>query len=185
MHRLLLPFLLLFALTQGFAQTPFEYGKQDNIWLFGSSFPYVSEDSLIISGGTRLEFTEDGPVAIYQEHAIRFRITNASICTPEGDLLFYTNGLSVGDSSHQVMADGTGLNEHWWTEQFIDGGYTIVQGAMVLQHPGEENLFYIIHALVHTPPPGDTAETRTFKLYYTLVDIDKNGGLGRVIEKNV
>ena len=183
--RQLLPILLVLLPTCLLAQTPFEYGKQDNVWLFGSSISGASEDSVLIGGGTRLEFTEDGPIALYQEHAIRFRITNASICTPEGDLLFYTNGMEIGDSSHQVMLDGTGLNEHWWTEQFIDIGYTIVQGAMVLQHPGEGNLFYIIHSLVHTPPPGDTAETRTFKLYYTLVDMDKNGGLGRVIEKNV
>ncbi|MCB0706551.1 MAG: PKD domain-containing protein, partial [Saprospiraceae bacterium] len=184
--RYLLPFLLLFALTQGFAQTPFEYGKQDNIWLFGNGFAAASEDSVLIWGGTRLEFTEDGPIAIYQEHAIQFRITNASICTPEGDLLFYTNGVAVGDSSHQVMADGTGLNEHWWTEQWEDLGLPIIQEALVLQHPGAANLFYIVHGLITPTPDQDTtAPYKMYKLYYSLVDMDKNGGLGRVIEKNV
>ena len=91
----------------------------------------------------------------------------ASICDPvTGDLLFYTDGRTVWNRLHQVMADGTGLF----------GQESGTQTALIVPRPGTSHQFYLFTSGVHGRPDNG--------IYYSLVDMNEDGGLGRIIEKN-
>jgi hypothetical protein len=111
---------------------------------------------------------------------LRSRGSSASICDSAGNLLFYcgvpqvppwpsgTGGLKYGyavNKQHQLMDNGTQLlGENWYQE------------LIIIPKPLDTNLFYIFSAGVLPPVNG---------LNYSVVDISQNGGLGKVIQKNV
>ena len=57
----------------------------------------------------------------------------ASISDQNATLLFYTDGVTVYNSLHQVMSNGTGLHGHIST----------MQSASIVKKPGTTNLYYI------------------------------------------
>jgi hypothetical protein len=80
--------------------------QHDNIWLFGySSNPIYPE-----YGGSVLEFSEDTLDVYYEYRDLNLDVTNASICDSMGNLLFYTNGISIANAIHEIMENGDGIN---------------------------------------------------------------------------
>jgi hypothetical protein len=143
--------------------------KYDYTW-------FVGTDKSV--GIIELNFNEF-PVAISKitSPPLEFDLTNASISNKNGELLFYTNGIIIADSSHQMMENGDSLNPGFIADAFYEQGYNLEQGALILQKPGNDTLFYIFHEsrnIIFSP-----------NLYHTLVDMSKNNGLGTVLNKNV
>ena len=96
----------------------------------------------------------------------------ASISDPvTGDLLFYTDGVTVWNRNHQVMENGTGLFGH----------ESSTQSALIVPQPGRPNLFYLFTA--DTGPFG-APDNSGRGINYSIVDIGANGGLGKVTTKN-
>jgi hypothetical protein len=157
--------------------------KHDYIWLFGEQgnppIPNHPEFGINI-----LDFN-NGELNIYREYMdAEFFVTNSSICDKNGELLFYSNGCKVFNSQNQVMQNGSGLNPGiaYSTGNCPDEGNTIPKGLIILPLPEDTTKYYIFHEA------GESGEgifnPHTAKLYYSLVDISENGGLGKVIEKN-
>ncbi len=110
---------------------------------------------------------------------LRVRGTCASICDSAGELLFYTGspnwiewlnpaGLvkfgTVVSKNHQTMQNGDTLIGGLWYQEMA-----------IVPYPGNSNLFYVFCAGV-----------TTYKgLFYSTIDLNYNGGLGKVIQKNV
>ena len=92
----------------------------------------------------------------------------ASISTPDGRLLFYTDGVSVWDSTHIKMPNGIGLK----------GGFSSTQSATIIQKPGSSHLFYIFTAAEQNSDDG---------LQYSEIDMKLNFGKGDIISnrKNI
>ena len=88
----------------------------------------------------------------------------ASISNSFGNLLFYTNGATVYDRTHVVMANGTGLLGHSSTSQ----------AAIIVKKPGSSTLYYVF-----TLGAGGAGS-----LYYSEVDMTLAAGLGSVTVKN-
>ena len=57
----------------------------------------------------------------------------ATICDASGNLLFYTDGSTVYDQTHAVMANGTGLS----------GNSSSTQSAIIVKKPGGGSIYYI------------------------------------------
>lgn len=93
----------------------------------------------------------------------------SSISTPEGELLFYTDGMSVWNKNHQVMPNGFGLMGH----------SSSTQSAIIVPKPEDEDIFFIFTV--------DAEENYILNgLRYSVVDMKLNGGLGNVTsEKNI
>lgn len=87
----------------------------------------------------------------------------ASIADENGKLLFYTDGITVFNKQHNVMEEGEGL--------FGDPSST--QSGVIIPHPANKNIYYVFTVLAQ----GGS-------LYYSIVDISKNAGKGKVVEKN-
>ena len=119
---------------------------------------------------------------------VGFERTNASICDKDGNLLFYTNGCRIADSTHQVMLASDSMNYNLYYDGFLNGcnfGYREKQGVMILPDPDDEYGYYVIHK----PFELDTSNPGNFHIFhqyllYSYVDMDLNSGKGDVITKN-
>ncbi|PCH71200.1 MAG: hypothetical protein COC06_02105 [Bacteroidales bacterium] len=91
----------------------------------------------------------------------------STVCNTQGDLLFYTDGITVYNKNHAVMANGTGL----------DGNSSATQSSIIVQQPGSTILYYIFTVDAHQNALRNG-------LNYSIVDLSQNGGLGAVTVKN-
>ncbi len=98
----------------------------------------------------------------------------SSIADAAGNLLFYTNGLTVWNKQHTIMANGT--------LAFAGGPNTAY--PMIVKQPGNSNLYYIFRAFpepyISTWPIPPT----TTGLYYSVVDMSLAAGIGSVTVNN-
>jgi gliding motility-associated-like protein len=96
----------------------------------------------------------------------------ASVASRSGDLLFYTNGETIWDRNHAVMPNGTGLSG--------DPGSALLQGALIIPFLNDTNKYYVFSM-------KDFATSGLDDLYYSVVDLSLNNGLGDVVatQKNV
>ncbi|MCC6371842.1 MAG: gliding motility-associated C-terminal domain-containing protein [Bacteroidia bacterium] len=90
----------------------------------------------------------------------------ASIADGNGNLLFYTDGMTLWTSTHTIMPNGTGL----------DGGHSSTQAAIILKKPGSSTVYYVFTVIGNTWFQG---------LNYTVVDMSLAAGQGSVTAKNV
>lgn len=150
----------------------------DKIWLGGyAEFPGVP-------GYGRFMLTFSGNAAQVQQFplAFNFESTEAVASTADGQLLFYSNGCEVANRLHLVMPNGFGLNPGDLSGQVCPWkGYLVPQGAMVLPMPGDTSRFYLIHMGAQYEPKR---KLRLGPLYYSIVDMKLNNGLGDVTSKN-
>ena len=87
----------------------------------------------------------------------------ATISDEDGNLLFYTDGITVWKKNHQEMV--TGLNGH----------YSSLVSAYIVKQPGTEDIYYLFTI--------DAAERKVYGICYTIIDM--SDGYGTVIKKNV
>ena len=112
--------------------------------------------------------------------SLRSRGSCVSICDSAGQLLFY-GGTPNTSLWPQTIVQELGLlfNKN---NLLMENGDTLVGGAwyqemVIVPWPNHPGLFYIFHVgITSTTDPG---------LYYSMVDLSYNGGLGKVIQKNV
>lgn len=113
-----------------------------------------------------LDFSSGGPVAA--TGSLRNWEGCSSISDKDGQLLFYTDGITVWNRSHQVMPNGANLQ----------GDTMSTQSTLIAGYPGNDSLFYIFTTVKEGEPGG---------LRYSLVNMKLNGGAGGVVaaEKNM
>ena len=108
-------------------------------------------------------------------------ITNSSICDSSGQILFYTNGLSIYNKYNEIIENGDSINFGAWSVSAGIYGYNTPQGAFFIKHPDDDNKYYLFHMFNDWIPGGATM----VKFYYSLIDANDNDGHGRVLQKNV
>jgi len=139
-------FLLIFYTSLSFSQ------REANIWYFGK------KAGLDFNSGTPIPLT-DGQMSTFEGCAT---ISNAS-----GQLLFYTDGVTVWNKKQQIMSNGTGLLGH----------SSSAQSATIVQKPGSLNLFYIFTTDNEHDPDG---------FRYSVVDLTLDNSNGAVTsDKNI
>ncbi|MEL6718812.1 MAG: hypothetical protein AAFP82_08865, partial [Bacteroidota bacterium] len=89
---------------------------------------------------------------------------SATLCDREGTLLLYTNGETIWNRNHEIIADSIG------------GSTSVVQSSLILASPSDENLLYIFY--LNEVDPNDIEQNGEF--YYAVVDMRMNGGLGGI-----
>ena len=92
----------------------------------------------------------------------------ATISDSSGNLLFYTDGVTIWNASHGIMPNGTGLK----------GDPSATQSAIIMPKPGDGDTFYVF-----TVPATGSADG----LHYSIVDITLASGNGDVVggQKNI
>lgn len=153
--------------------------KHDYVWLFG----YDSNPDTTFFGGTKIDFNGGQPNIFYENREMHFDITDASICDTAGNLLFYTNGIYIANAEDEVMENGDGLNPDIFTSSWVDVGYPLYQGVLILPHPDSSRLYYLIHE-ERTGADFEGHLTLIPHVMFTKVDMTLDNGLGAVTEKN-
>ena len=112
-----------------------------------------------------LDFNSGAPVedlscSIYSGHS-----DASALCDTSGNLLFYSNGKQVWNKNHVRMEGG-----------YAGTSYTPgTQAALSIPKPGSDSLYYIFTSkqYEHNSP-----------MFYYIVDMSANDGLGKVIDKD-
>jgi hypothetical protein len=167
--RLINTFILLFFLV------PFASAQMhDNNWIFG-----FNDNSPTNSNGTLLHF-EDGYPAFTIENVQHDFGLYCIVCSDStGNLLFHTNGRRIRNRLHNIMQGGDTINPGpVWTD--FPNDYPSITGGIAVPAPGLSNHYYMIHTSA-----GYNISTPFPILYYSLIDMDQNGGLGKVVLKNM
>jgi len=97
---------------------------------------------------------------------------SATISDSTGNLLFYTNGMTVWNKEHQIMENGTGL--------FGDPSST--QSAIIIPKPNIDSVFYIF--TVDVLYKDGYPDYQHKGLNFSIVNTKRNNGNGEVIQKN-
>jgi len=126
--------------------------KVANNWLFG----YFG-----------LEFKSD-TVVIRHDYAAHANRGMGIISDNNGQLLCYTDGLTIWNRNHTVMPNGQNMSTT------LSG--TTVQSSIIVPKPGSNSIYYTF--TVH-PYNGQSAAG----LYYSIVDLTEDNGLGDVTLK--
>jgi gliding motility-associated-like protein len=144
----LLIVIIVFLL--GLGLNGFSQGEY-NIWYFGFN--------------AGIDFNGATPVAL-TNGALNTSEGSSSISDAAGNLLFYTDGLSVWNRNHTLMPNGTGLH----------GNSSSIQAALIIKQPGTTDIYYVFTT---------TNNATAYGMKYSIVDMTLNGGLGDVTTKNV
>jgi hypothetical protein len=152
--------------------------KHDNIWPMGYAY-----DTTVNPCNFYLSFENDTmeliPFCLRIQYS--FICGNGSISDSSGNLLFYTNGYIIADSSHQIMPNGTGLNNSNYSH-YEWRGYPAE--LTILPRPNRPNLYDIFHLETQLQPNGSSAGL-AIRLNQTIVDMNLNNGRGDVTTKNI
>ncbi|HPE58293.1 MAG TPA: gliding motility-associated C-terminal domain-containing protein [Bacteroidales bacterium] len=122
-----------------------------NIWYFGDY------------GG--LDFNSGAAVVIH-DGQLTTQEGCSVLCDRHGQLLMYTDGVTIFTKNHTIMQNGMGLYGH----------SSSTQSAVIAPMPGSLTKFYVF-----TIDYG----LGTYGMNYSVVDIELNNGLGAVVEKNI
>jgi hypothetical protein len=127
------------------------FPQEGNIWFFGN--------------GSGVDFNSNPPEILAGE--ISTIEACGSISDDLGNLLFYTDGVTVWDQNHQVMQNGDFLYGHLSTSQIL-----------ILKKPNSDHLYYIF-----TTDAWQNNFSYGFR--YSIVDMSLNNGLGAITDKNI
>lgn len=131
-----------------------EYGLQTqtyNKWYFGSH--------------AGIDFTKSPALAL-SESAMDAPEGCSIVCDKNGQQIFYTDGNTVYDKTHAVIASGIG------------GNVRASQSALIVPVPGDETIYYIFTT-------QDFNGSDSLQLKYSLFDLKQNSGKGAVVKENV
>ncbi len=111
-----------------------------------------------------LDFNTNPPTPIY-DGAVNTNEGCASLTDMQGNLLMYTDGITVYNRLHNVMQNGTGLT----------GDPSSTQSGIIVPQPGNDSIYFIF----------TTPASAIGPLCYSKVNMTLDNGLGAITTKNV
>ena len=164
-------YILLFLICQNiFAQNM----GIDKKWLLGigcCSGNYQTMELNFSSGALNISVV---PRQMYFDETI------GMISNSNNDILFYSNGVYIANALDDTMQNGSGLNPSAYTSSRNSYGLYLPQGNLVIPFPDDSMKYYLFHETLDI-----TISATTLYLYYSIIDMTLNGGLGAVTQKNV
>ncbi|MCU0321828.1 MAG: PKD domain-containing protein [Chitinophagaceae bacterium] len=115
-----------------------------------------------------LKFTTAGPVFISGSE-MSTKEGCSTLSDENGNLLFYTDGVTVWNKNNAIMVNGTGLR----------GNFSSAQSSIVVPDPSNPFRYYLFTSVQIEAPISS-------KVYcYNIIDMSQQGGLGEVVVKNI
>jgi len=127
--------------------------NEGNIWYFGNN--------------AGIDFNSGSPIAL-TDGQLNTGEGCSSISNNNGDLLFYTDGMTAYNKNHTIMPNGSGLL----------GSTSSTQSGIIVKKPGSSTIYYLFTC--------DGMSGNSGGLNYSEVDMTINGGLGDInANKNI
>jgi hypothetical protein len=126
-------------------------------WYFGANagITFLNGDPEVLTGGQ---------INTFEGSATISRLSN-------GEMLFYTDGVTIWNRLHNPMPNGTGLH----------GDKSTSQSALILPMPGNTFSYIVVNP---APITSSNINGRCFCLKYSIVDMRREIGYGDVVVKN-
>ena len=161
-NKIPLILIILFTITSIYAQ------KETAIWYFGNE--------------AGIDFNSGSPVAL-TNGKLKTSEGCATISDKNGNLLFYTDGSTVWNKNHKIMAHGTGLLGH----------KSSTQSAIIVHKPGSPSIYYIFTTDKPNPSNADDDilndkdDGVNNGLNYSEINMELDNGLGDIdpLKKNI
>lgn len=130
-------------------------------------------------GGMGMDFSYEPPLMAAKKLKVDLGFYCGICSDSSGNLAFYTNGISIRDTTHQRMMNGDTINPgsiwlDWQNKDYPNGPF-----CFALPAPGKQDQYYFFHMAT-----AITNALITSPFYYTVIDMQGNGGLGYVTQKN-
>ncbi len=138
-------------------------------YLVGSNIDYAQFDAQ-----GKLANTEDANWDLIYTQLGGSKANIASICNSVGDMLFYTDGFAIYNNSRKIMKNGDSLL-----------AFENRENASVIIPVTDSTYFLIYCTYQDSFSVEDYANDSTSVLYYALINVRANKGLGSVVQKNV
>ncbi len=118
-----------------------------------------------------LDFNSGEPIVTTDYNQNNF-MGSASVCDSLGSLVIYSEGKHIWNREHDIMMNG---------EDLAGGGDRIAtQRVLIVKQPGSDNIYFVFIV-----GRGTYTSNGLRGLWYSVVDINGDNGLGEVIERDV
>ncbi|MFI1770798.1 T9SS type B sorting domain-containing protein [Thalassobellus citreus] len=131
-----------------------------------ASFAQKEASNWYFGNNAGISFNADGSVSPLTNGKLNTIEGCASISDANGNLLFYTDGITVYNKNHTVIANG------------LYGDPSSTQSAIIVPKPGDPSIYYIFTIDTSTRNDPD------YGFNYSIIDISLNSGLGGITLKN-
>ena len=148
------------------------------------------ENSIWLNNGNGLNFNSGAPVAQPSSLQTAGMSNNtASVCDANGQLLFYTDGNIVWDRNNDIMQNGWDINNNgnmapntYFIEPAFGMSSYSFDGVVIVPMPGSSHKYYLFSCPMIWVQNSIGLYDNQWqgKLYCTIVDIERNNGLGAV-----
>ncbi len=155
--------------------------KHDYVWNL-SSRANTPDPQVPLSGMAILDFNNSlSQLSIKESYSsqIAFYLSNNSISDKNGKYLFSYNGYHLENAERKIIANSDNLSESASSES----GEVMSQAGIVLPFSDVENLYALFHVASDIFYIEDKAFLGGKNLYYSVIDMNKNNGLGSVTIK--
>lgn len=133
--------------------------KEANVWYFGEN--------------AGLDFNTTPPTALTNGRLSTLEGCS-SFADASGNLLFYSDGITVWDKNHNVMnyTNGNPAND-------LKGDPSSTQSGMIIPKPESSSIYYLF-----TVDDGPSASGPASGLHVYTIDMSLNGGAGQLIDED-
>lgn len=145
-----------------------------SLFLFASLHSQQEASNWYFGDGAGIKFNSDGSTTPITG-ALSTDEGCTSISDNNGNLLFYTDGITVFNANNNPMPNANGILN---PSNGLVGSPSSTQSAIIIPKPFDSNIYYIF-----TVDTGSFDNT-DFGFNYSEVDMTLNGGLGDVTVKN-
>jgi hypothetical protein len=127
----------------------------------------------------RILFDSSSYSLINENRWMVFEGTEGNISDANGNFLMSSNGVWIANAINDTMMNGDSINPNGITSNWPDG-LPMEQNNVFLPFPGDSTKYLLIH---HTATDNGT-HLPVYEIYYSIIDITHDSGLGEVISKN-
>jgi hypothetical protein len=150
-------------------------------WLIGYN---SGLDTNVVTNNAILSFDANSINVAPTNFKMPFRAAQGNISDANGNLLMVSNGCWIADATLDTMQNGGGLNPNPFTSTWCDNvsGIPYAHASVFLPFPGDSSKYVLFHQT-----GTDNVNLKSSYLYYSVIDMNLNGGLGGVIagQKNL
>ncbi|HEX5001990.1 MAG TPA: T9SS type A sorting domain-containing protein [Bacteroidia bacterium] len=143
---------------------------RNNTWLLGYNTG-LNEMSRFVFDTTAYTYTQE-------TRQMQFYGTEATISDEQGNFLMSSNGVWIANANNDTMMNGSGLNPGYFVNSFPNG-LVVDYGNIILPFPGDTSKYILFHQT------ESTSGIPSNELFYSIIDITMDNGLGGVINKNI
>ncbi|MBS1765484.1 MAG: T9SS type A sorting domain-containing protein [Bacteroidetes bacterium] len=145
-------------------------------WLLG--YDVALFDTNVTSTKAWLQFDANNVTVTPANFKMPFWAAQGNISDANGNLLMVSNGCWIADATMDTMQNGGGLNPGQFTDDWCDNvtGIPYFHSNIIVPFPGD-SLRYV---LFHQTGNYNVNNSKATEVYYTVIDMNLNGGLGGV-----